>query len=329
METPHHTVKCNNVSKDNGEDHPTLLLPTIPSVHNSRGRYADPAGHKEPSGHQSQKVGHGKCTSGQTRRAKAFHPKEVHEIVRYLDYHGYENKPKRNVHWRKASILQKLARLLTKEFGTHHSPRQIQKRYSDLKVREMQMLTKIRRRIASGEITAPIEPSDKARSQGVTDQREEPSQNSGPNVKEIVTLNLQPIGTDDQPEEVNQQLTRADLGQFTSEIEQHFSHEFAGESASGQTRRAKAFHPEELQEIVRYLDYHGYEDLPKRNSHCKKASILQNLARHLSKEFGTHHSPRQIQKRYSDLKVREKRTLGKIRRQIALDKKTAESDPKV
>ncbi|XP_071986292.1 uncharacterized protein [Engystomops pustulosus] len=64
LETPHHTVKCNNVSKDNGEDQSTLLLTTIPSVHNSRGRYADPAGHKEPSGHRSQKVGHGTGDKG-------------------------------------------------------------------------------------------------------------------------------------------------------------------------------------------------------------------------------------------------------------------------
>ncbi|XP_056425124.1 uncharacterized protein LOC130366792 isoform X2 [Hyla sarda] len=71
--------------------------------------------------------------------------------------------------------------------------------------------------------------------------------------------------------------------------------------------------------MVRFLDAKNYEVAPPGEIKAHKTRIMQELTQHLKTTFGTQHSPRQLQKRFSDLKVREKGRLGAFRRKIAKD----------
>ncbi|XP_056387623.1 uncharacterized protein LOC130282829 isoform X2 [Hyla sarda] len=80
-------------------------------------------------------------------RAKPFSKNELIDMVQFLDEQGYEHTIAGQVHQKKSEVLNQLSNLLYEKYGTMHSKRQIQKRYSDMKTREQWRLTSIRRKI--------------------------------------------------------------------------------------------------------------------------------------------------------------------------------------
>ncbi|XP_069837132.1 oocyte zinc finger protein XlCOF7.1-like isoform X2 [Dendropsophus ebraccatus] len=82
-----------------------------------------------------------------TLRAKPFSRNELIDMVQFLDEKGYEHTTVGRVHQKKSEVLNQLSNLLYEKYGTMHSKRQIQKRYSDLKTREQWLLASIRRKI--------------------------------------------------------------------------------------------------------------------------------------------------------------------------------------
>ncbi|XP_077111386.1 uncharacterized protein LOC143767177 isoform X2 [Ranitomeya variabilis] len=105
-------------------------------------------------------------------RAKPFSKNELIDMVQFLDEQGYENTTAGHVHRKKSGVLNQLSNLLYDKYGTMHSKRQIQKRYSDLKTREQWRLASIRRKIirvkllrSESEMLPAIFNADKANTQ--------------------------------------------------------------------------------------------------------------------------------------------------------------------
>ncbi|XP_077322068.1 uncharacterized protein LOC143955823 [Lithobates pipiens] len=88
------------------------------------------------------------------------------------------------------------------------------------------------------------------------------------------------------------------------------------EISTDRMQRREAFSLEELIEMVRYLDEQGYDDVAPPNVYKKKSQIMTELSNRLLKICGKSRTKREIQKRYSDLKVREPLTLRRIRRRL-------------
>ncbi|XP_056372573.1 uncharacterized protein LOC130267201 isoform X1 [Hyla sarda] len=72
-------------------------------------------------------------------------------------------------------------------------------------------------------------------------------------------------------------------------------------------KRAKPFRPEELEEIVKFVDNNDYYEAPKGQIKSHKSSVMHQLSVHLYNKFGTCHTLRQCQKRLSDLRNRQKK----------------------
>ncbi|XP_040177270.1 uncharacterized protein LOC120909571 isoform X2 [Rana temporaria] len=88
------------------------------------------------------------------------------------------------------------------------------------------------------------------------------------------------------------------------------------EISTDRMQRREAFSLEELIEMVRYLDEQGYDDVAPPNVYKKKSQIMTELSNRLLKICGKSRTKREIQKRYSDLKVREPLTMRRIRRRL-------------
>ncbi|XP_041420506.1 uncharacterized protein LOC121397033 [Xenopus laevis] len=94
------------------------------------------------------------------------------------------------------------------------------------------------------------------------------------------------------------------------------------------TERASAMSHREMATMVRLLDKYKYEDwrtIAKKPPFYKK-TIMQKIARILKKQYGVDRDIRQLQKRWSDLKCREKNQLKKIRETIRKKSKQTNHD---
>ncbi|XP_044151891.1 uncharacterized protein LOC122939801 [Bufo gargarizans] len=123
-------------------------------------------------------------------RAKPFSKNELIDMVQFLDEQGYEQTTAGHVHQKKTGVLNQLSNLLYEKYGTMHSKRQIQKRYSDLKTREQWRLASIRRKIlrvkmltSESEMLPAAPTEDNADTESRTIKTDTiASKNGGPNV---------------------------------------------------------------------------------------------------------------------------------------------------
>ncbi|XP_056408166.1 uncharacterized protein LOC130307840 [Hyla sarda] len=104
------------------------------------------------------------------------------------------------------------------------------------------------------------------------------------------------------------------------ESEQGQSECTSSEVTPPQRKRAPPFPKAEYIFMVEFLERRKYGVAEKGSINTQKASVLQDLVRELEANFGIVHNERQIKKRYSDLKEREKETYESIRSKIARDK---------
>ena len=72
-------------------------------------------------------------------------------------------------------------------------------------------------------------------------------------------------------------------------------------------------------EILREEDYDGRQG-PYEHPNKLKALIMDKVERRILRKFGIRRSREQLRKRWSDLKLREKETLKKIRSEIRRSK---------
>ncbi|XP_056397687.1 uncharacterized protein LOC130293210 [Hyla sarda] len=93
----------------------------------------------------------------------------------------------------------------------------------------------------------------------------------------------------------------------------------SSEGTSTTRKRAPPFSRQELLFMVEFLQSKEYGVGEKGSINSKKADILQDLVKAMEDKFGILHTERQIQKRYSDLKVREQETYQSILRKIQRD----------
>ncbi|XP_056390696.1 uncharacterized protein LOC130284402 [Hyla sarda] len=92
-------------------------------------------------------------------------------------------------------------------------------------------------------------------------------------------------------------------------------------------KRAPPFTRAELIFIVDYMEKREYGVGERGTINSNKGSILQDLRQELEEKFGVDRLERQIQKRYSDLRTREKDTYDGILRKIAKGKATEQIAP--
>ncbi|XP_056413112.1 uncharacterized protein LOC130356096 [Hyla sarda] len=140
-------------------------------------------------------------TPAQTTRKRSppFSRAEFIFLVAYMEEREYGFGERGSINSNKASILQDLVCEMEKKFGVTHSERQIQKRYSDLKVRERDTYESIKRKIARDKAKAPIQPTRLERLElavqdptPVTNDAQGASQSG----EELITLTLEPIPDD-------------------------------------------------------------------------------------------------------------------------------------
>ncbi|XP_056411403.1 uncharacterized protein LOC130355367 [Hyla sarda] len=133
------------------------------------------------------------------KRSPPFSRAELIFLVGYMEEREYGFGERGSINSNKASILQDLVCEMETKFGVTHSERQIQKRYSDLKVRERDTYESIKRKIARDKGKAPIQPTRLERLElagqdptPVTNDAQGASQSG----EELITLTLEPIPDD-------------------------------------------------------------------------------------------------------------------------------------
>ncbi|XP_056396333.1 uncharacterized protein LOC130291530 isoform X2 [Hyla sarda] len=96
--------------------------------------------------------------------------------------------------------------------------------------------------------------------------------------------------------------------------------------ASSSLARSPPFSRSELEYMVKYLDEQNFDSIVSVNPYKKKTKIMLKLSKNLKTKFGTVHNRRQLQKRYSDLKVHQKQLLRNIRERIVRQTGTNSSE---
>ncbi|XP_056386676.1 uncharacterized protein LOC130282445 [Hyla sarda] len=159
---------------------------------------------KQPRTEQSKSVTSEKRQSTNARqRGQTFHHKELVDMVRLIDELSATRAPRGQVNQQKHDIMSQVATYLKEKYGTFHTPKQVKKRFSDLKVRETRRLGSIRRHIAEEH-----EPKEDTQLQAKCTDEEEPSVSGNCNKPdenqemlvcpetEYFTLHLQPIDSE-------------------------------------------------------------------------------------------------------------------------------------
>ncbi|XP_056397316.1 uncharacterized protein LOC130291908 [Hyla sarda] len=88
------------------------------------------------------------------------------------------------------------------------------------------------------------------------------------------------------------------------------------EQMSPKVQRSPPFTRQELVFMVKFMDQRLYDAPWLGSAYKRKSRILRKLSQRLSEKFQSSHTPRQLQKRFSDLKTRQKKTLKTIRNQM-------------
>ncbi|XP_071968926.1 uncharacterized protein [Engystomops pustulosus] len=88
----------------------------------------------------------------------------------------------------------------------------------------------------------------------------------------------------------------------------------AGTSSGKRKQKKRApFDRAELVALITICDERGYDLLRETGSYKAKTKIMEQVQAHLLEKYGRYHSVRQLQKWFSDIKVREERFLERVR----------------
>ncbi|KAG8584666.1 hypothetical protein GDO81_004712, partial [Engystomops pustulosus] len=86
-------------------------------------------------------------------------------------------------------------------------------------------------------------------------------------------------------------------------------------TSSGKRKQKKSapFDRAELVDLITICDERGYDLLRETGSYKARTKIMERVQAHLLDKYGHYHYVRQLQKRFSDIKVREERFLERVR----------------